>query len=169
MENIDQANSDVTDGDPNSMEKIAEVIEINDVGTLNSLFEIDANVVEESKPFNINDIHESLVNSTIINNPNSISEVEFTETPNFTPDQTVVTEVMIATQVPGSISFSTGPIDGVATEILSVTPDGIFNWHKDAEKRIQTDNFIDLESMRHILKALWKVSHSDIFDETTNG
>ena len=44
-----------------------------------------------------------------------------------------------------------------STEILTVTNEGEFNWHPDAERLIEEGDFAGNEAMQHILRKLWCV------------
>ena len=42
-----------------------------------------------------------------------------------------------------------------STEILTVTKQGEFHWHPDAERLIEEGDFSGNEAMQHILRKLW--------------
>ena len=71
----------------------------------------------------------------------------------------------IANTVSRSTFFHVNRMGKQQLPILVVTPDGEFHWDKDAESRLDLDDFEGYESLRHILLALWKDNKAGIKSE----
>ena len=77
-------------------------------------------------------------------------------------DKDVKESFTIANNFVHNTAFHTNRLGKSQPPILVVTCDGDFQWHEDAESRIDLDDYQGFESLRFILKTLWIATNKNV-------